>query len=173
MKTLMIYFRILDFDRHRVFAGGMKMNQGIKITSVLFVAALVCAGCKQAETTPQIAPIVTNAPVIAPPTNAPVAVTNAVPTAVLTPPQAKDHVGEDAIVRGEVFGVHITAKGDAFINVGAAYPDAPFTAVCFQGAIPADDLKKLDGKTVSFKGKIKDHNGKTEIILDSADQISE
>src|SRR5260221_7231745 len=150
----------------------MKMNQGIKITSVLFAAGLVCAGCKKEEAPAPPAPVVTNAPVVVPPTNAPVTATNPVSAAVLTPLQAKDHIGEEATVRGQVFGVHITAKGDAFINVGAAFPDQPFTAVCFQGAIPADDLKKLDCKTVSFKGKIKDHNGQTEIILDLAAQIS-
>jgi len=158
----------------------MNMIQGLKIVFALTFTGLLCTACQKEETAP--APATTNAPVVAAPvpTNAAVPAlttnvpaTNAVTTVVLTPQEAKAHIGEEATVRGEVFGVHITAKGDAFINVGAAYPDAPFTAVCFQGAIPADDLKKLEGKTVSFKGKIKEHNGSVEIILDSAEQIVE
>jgi hypothetical protein len=163
----------------------MKLMQGIKLAPMLFAAGLFCTGCTEKEsitppptvvTNAPVAPVVvptTPAPAVVAPTNVPVATTNPVSAEVLSPQQAKDHVGDEATVRGQVFGVHITAKGDAFINVGAAYPNQPFTAVCFQGAIPAEDLKKLDGKTISFKGKIKDHNGQPEIILDSADQISE
>ncbi len=76
-------------------------------------------------------------------------------------------------MRGKVYGVFLSKKGDVFISVGAAHPNAPFTVVCFQSAIPTDDLKKLNGKTVSFKGKIKEHAGTVEIILDTPDQISE
>src|SRR5260221_1888384 len=150
----------------------MKMNQGIKITSVLFAAGLVCAGCKKEEAPAPPAPVVTNAPVVVPPTNAPVTATNPVSAAVLTPLQAKDHIGEEATVRGQVFGVHITAKGDAFINVGAAFPDQPVTADCVQGAIPADDSKKLEGKTGSFQGEINGHNGPTHSIHHHAGQNS-
>jgi len=119
-------------------------------------------------------PIKTNSPAvipIQPPTNAVVAATNGV--AILTPLEAKQHAGETATVRGKVFGIHITAKGDAFINVGDAYPNAPFTAVCFHDNIPTNDLQKLDGKMVSFTGLIKDYNGQTEVVLDNASQISE
>jgi len=119
-------------------------------------------------------PVNTNPPAVIPiqsPTNAVVATTNGV--AILTPLEAKQHVGETATVRGKVFGIHISAKGDAFINVGAAYPDAPFTAVCFHGSIPTNDLQKLDGKMVSFTGPLKDYNGQTEVVLDNAGQIAE
>jgi len=125
-----------------------------------------------AATVPE--PVTTNPPAvipIQPPTNPVVASTNGL--TVLTPLEAKQHVGESATVRGKVFGIHVSAKGDVFINVGAAYPDAPFTAVCFQGAISTNDLQKLDGKMVSFTGLIKDYNGQTEIVLGKADQISE
>ena len=145
------------------------MNQEIKIVAALFVAGFVTFGCKKQEQAPPPVPVAP--PVV---TNAPAAgAAKPQEAAILTPEQAKDHIGEDAVVRGKVFGIHISKKGDAFINVGGAHPNAPFTAVCFQGAIPADDLKKLDGKTVSFKGKIKEYNGTVEIVLEAANQISE
>ena len=119
-------------------------------------------------------PIVTNAVAmipIQPPTNAaPVQVSS---TNVFTPLEARNHIGETVTVRGKVFGVHATAKGDVFINIGDVYPNAPFTAVCFGGAIPAEVLTNLDGKTVSFTGALKEYNGQTEVVLNKADQISQ
>ncbi len=159
------------------------MNNNIRnafnTAAAILAAGILLTACKPAEQ-PAAPPAPTNAPaaVIPPPaTNAPAkpavaAGTNA-PAGIITPEEAKNHIGETATVRGKIFGVHISQKGDAFINVGAAHPNAPFTAVCFGGAIPADDLKKFDGKTVSIKGTIKEFKGQPEIVLDSADQISE
>jgi hypothetical protein len=160
----------------------MKTIYGIKVVAGLLATVLICGGCNKETASPAAA--ITNEIPAAPPaidaqksavaSNAlAVVTTNTASVPVLSPEQAKAHVGEMATVRGKVFGVHETAKGDVFINIGGAFPNAPFTAVCFQGAIPAEDLKKLLNKTVSIKGKIKDHNGQIEIILDSADQIGE
>ena len=109
------------------------------------------------------------APILAPATNSqssnPVAA-----DIVLTPEEAKQHVGEIATVRGKVFGVSVSQKGDVFISIGAKRP-APFTAVCFKQAIPTDQLKALDGQTISVRGKIKDYNGQVETILEREEQI--
>ncbi|HKI69601.1 MAG TPA: hypothetical protein VKA67_08435 [Verrucomicrobiae bacterium] len=159
----------------------MKPKRILRITSMLFVAGLLGGGCSKEAAAPT-EPIVTNTPAPATPfpaTNtsiSPAPATNGAPqiaSTVLTPERAKNHIGEEATVRGKVFGMHVTQKGDVFINFGAAFPNQLFTAVCFQGAIPTADLKKLNGKTVSVKGKIKDYNGRIEIVLESADQISE
>lgn len=170
----------LDLAAQPALSVAMKMNRAFSLFSLSLVAGLICAGCKREEPAPAPAPtpppVVTNTP--PPAAVAPKAETPATPPAAAatgaafyTPEQAKDHVGEEATVRGKVFGVHITQKGDAFLNIGAAHPDAPFTAVCFAGAIPAETLNAFDGKTVSIKGKIKDYKGKVEIVLDKAEQI--
>jgi hypothetical protein len=108
----------------------------------------------------------------------PAAVTNASPVTnqlagadAIAPEEAKNHVGEVVTVRGKVFGVYVSQKGDVFINIGGKHPNAPFTAVCFQQAIPTEELKVLEGKTISVRGKIKDYNRQIEIVLETAEQI--
>ena len=134
---------------------------------------LLVASCKPKEAAHDI-PTTNNPPVIAAPANVPIS--NRVPAkpvataSVLTPHEAKDHVGEIATVRGKVFGVHVSQKGDVFLDLGGKRP-APFIAVCFQQAIPTDQLKALDGKIISVRGKIKDYNGQIEIILENEEQI--
>jgi len=160
----------------------MKMNREVQLFPLLLATSLILVGCKKEEPaptapTPPPAPAVTNTPPPAaepPKTETPAPPAAAAPASggIYTPEQAKDHVGEEATVRGKVFGVHVTQKGDVFMNIGAAHPEAPFTVVCFGGSIPAETLKAFDGKTVAIKGKIKDYKGKVEIVIDKAEQIS-
>lgn len=132
------------------------------------------AGCKPAPEPESPAPPTNQAAAAGAPANPPSTITPAAPVIkVIEPAEAKNYVGEKVTVKGKVFRVHETKKGDVFIDVGGKYPDAPFTAVCFQEAIPTEQLKALEGKTVSLTGKIKEYKGRVEIILDGADQISE
>lgn len=151
-----------------------RLRASILQNSGAFVGAvLLLAGCSPKETPPTVAatnnPPAPTAPILAPATNSqssnPVAA-----DIVLTPEEAKQHVGEIATVRGKVFGVSVSQKGDVFISIGAKRP-APFTAVCFKQAIPTDQLKALDGQTISVRGKIKDYNGQVETILEREEQI--
>jgi hypothetical protein len=148
------------------------MNASIlpkRFLALTFSGALMFfAGCqKQEQPAAPAAPVVTNTPE----TNA--ASTNETSSAVITPQDARNHIGETVTVRGKVDRVYVSQKGDVFIDIGGKRPNAPFTAVCFQQAIPSADLQKFEGKVVSVKGKIKEYNGKVEIVLQTADQISE
>ena len=96
---------------------------------------------------------------------------------IYMPVEAILHVGEEVTVCGKVYGVKFIGKGNGptFINVGAPYPESPFTAVIF-----AADRKKfsyrpeqaLDGKTICVTGTVKKYKGKAEIIVNTETQIS-
>ena len=144
------------------------------LNSGAFAAAVsLLASCTPKETPPTA--LATNSPpaIAAPAVSAATNLATTNPVAVdllLTPEEAKQHVGEIATVRGKVYGVSVSQKGDVFISIGTKRP-APFTAVCFKQAIATDQLKALDGQTISVRGKIKDYNGQIEIILEREEQI--
>jgi DNA/RNA endonuclease YhcR with UshA esterase domain len=144
--------------------------------SLMLGAALVfVASCKPAEKT-TIAPVTNNPPPVAPAvTNQAVATNAAVAPAMsdkpIAPEEARNHIGETVTVKGKISDVHVTQKGDVFINFGGKFPNVTFTAVSFQGAIPAEQLTPLNGKTISVSGKIKEYNGQVEIVLESPEQI--
>lgn len=149
----------------------------VRHLSLLSLVAFLAA-CKPTEpkestpTSPSAPPPVATAPAT---NDASAATTTPAPSAdgALTPEDARNHVGEVATVRGKVYRVHVSQKGDTFIDIGGARPNAPFTAVAFAGSIPADQLQQLDGKVISVKGKIKEYQGKVEIVLTSAAQLGE
>jgi hypothetical protein len=76
--------------------------------------------------------------------------------AIITWDQAKDHVGQAAVVTGPVVGTHDLGGGAAVLNVGKDYPDrGRFTVY-----IPAEKRKGVpdnlyEGKTITVDGKIK------------------
>jgi hypothetical protein len=144
---------------------------------VLITGVFLIASCKPAEETKPAPPpaTATNPPPVGVPVTpeevngAPTPTNTAAP---ITPAQAREHIGDQATVRGEVSDVHVTQKGDVFLNFGGKHPNAVFTAVCFKSALPSEELTALKGQTISVSGKIKEYNGQVEIILNSADQIS-
>ena len=86
--------------------------------------------------------------------------------------EAKTHVGQTATVVGPVSGIHVTAKGDAFINLGPEYPDQDFTVVVFADDVPKfEALEGLRGRTVAVTGAIKEYRGKPEIVLKDPAQL--
>ena len=92
-------------------------------TLALSAALFVLTGCEkeQPPTPVQPAPTITNAP--APTTNLP---TLEMPTApkptgdFITPEAAKNHIDQFRTVRGKVYGVHVSQKGDVFMDIGGA-----------------------------------------------------
>ena len=89
--------------------------------------------------------------------------------------EAKDHIGEDASVRGLVEQVSFSKKGNAFLNFGGRYPQQVFT-----GFVPAQSvaavggqefLESLSGNPITVTGKIELYKGRPEIVISSSAQI--
>jgi hypothetical protein len=93
----------------------------------------------------------------------------------ILPQEAKDHVGENASVRGLVEQVSFSHKGHAFLNFGGWYPRHVFT-----GFIRAEDVDRIGGQTflralvggpVTVSGRIQLYRGKPEIAISALGQI--
>lgn len=95
--------------------------------------------------------------------------------ATLSAADAKNHIGEQATVCGQVASER-TATGSrgepTFINLGAAYPNQIFTILIWGenrssvGALPSD------GERVCASGKIQEYRGVPEIVVRSKAQLS-
>ncbi len=148
-----------------------RLGSFLALTGALFLVA----SCKPKEqtdnTSPASPPVISATATNEAATNE--AVTNASPVdpSAISPEEARNHVGQMATVRGKVDRVHVSQKGDVFIDMGGKHPNAAFTAVCFKQAIPTEQLERLSGKIISVKGKIREYNGKVEIILEKPEQI--
>ena len=58
------------------------------------------------------------------------------------------------------------------LNFEEGYPNAPFTGVIFQrDTNKFSDLPKLTGQSVGLTGKVKEYQGKPEIILTNTAQL--
>jgi DNA/RNA endonuclease YhcR with UshA esterase domain len=124
--------------------------------NVLSSLALLAATCGTllAEDTP------TNAP--AKGTNAPVKITAA---------EAKNHIGDEAIVTGVVAEVN-KAEKLVRLNLDQPFPKQPITAVVFSTRTNAfGDLEKLKGKKVEVTGKIAAYRDRPQIVLTETNQF--
>jgi hypothetical protein len=86
---------------------------------------------------------------------------------------AKNHIGESAVVAGTVSEIHVTRKGTVLIDMDGSFPTEQFTAVWLAPGAPVAQIQNFDGKTISVKGTIQEYRGRPEIILTSMSQIAE
>lgn len=105
-------------------------------------------------------------------------VTEAKPTGKGGPIPATEvskHIGENGTVCGKVYGgKFLGPKGPTFINMGAPYPQSPFTVVIFNADRANFSYKPedyLDGKEICVTGLIKEYKGKAEIVVTKEAQI--
>ena len=87
-----------------------------------------------------------------------------------TTDEAKNHVGETAMVKGKVFDVFTTKSGTVLINFDNKFPNQTFTAVVKDG-VTLDISAIKAGVTLTVSGEIKSFKEKPEIILETQDQI--
>ena len=93
---------------------------------------------------------------------------------VIKDAEAIQYVGKEAEVRGRVVSVTTSPLGTTFINFGGEYPKQRFAGFIAAGSPMAADqrLTMIQGKTVSITGTIRLRDGKPEIEIVSADQIT-
>lgn len=91
--------------------------------------------------------------------------------------EAHEMIGEEAIVCGVVMQV-ATPKGirgnPTYINMGARYPNHPFTVVIWgQDAMkfPMGTLKSFEGKEIAVTGLVEEYRGKPQIVVKEVEQI--
>lgn len=90
-----------------------------------------------------------------------------------TAEEAAKHIGETATVSGKVEDAHQSQGGPAFLNIGGRHPNETFTIFISAGDSSAfKDVKEYVGKTVSITGKIKDHQGKPEIMAKTPSDLT-
>jgi DNA/RNA endonuclease YhcR with UshA esterase domain len=94
----------------------------------------------------------------------------------VTASEAKEHVGEVAMVCGEVVSTHYAAstKGQpTFLNLDKPYPNTVFTVLIWGSnrskfGTPENEYKE---KRVCVTGKITEYRGGAEIVADNPGQI--
>ncbi|HMG13961.1 MAG TPA: S1/P1 nuclease [Saprospiraceae bacterium] len=92
-------------------------------------------------------------------------------TIEISPKDAIIHIGEIVKVCGLVYGGKAFAK-ITLINMGAAYPDSPFSIAIFDKNIfKYKPEEYLNEKTICVTGLLKLYNGKAEIVVSDERQI--
>jgi hypothetical protein len=93
---------------------------------------------------------------------------------VIKDSEAIQYVGKEAEVRGRVVSVTTSPLGTTFINFGGEYPNQTFAGYIAVGStITADRrLTIIQGKTIGITGTIQLRDGKPEVEIVSADQIT-
>jgi hypothetical protein len=93
---------------------------------------------------------------------------------VIKDSEAIQYVGKEAEVRGRVASVTTSPLGTTFINFGGEYPNQRCAGFIAAGSPMAADqrLTMIQGKTISITGTIRLRDGKPEIEIVSADQIT-
>jgi len=93
---------------------------------------------------------------------------------VIKDSEAMEYVGKEVEVQGRVASVTTSPFGTTFINFGGEYPNQRFAGFIAAGSAIADDqrLTMIQGKTISITGIVRLHDGKPEIEIVSADQIT-
>jgi hypothetical protein len=144
------------------YSGRVADNQYLQRNKAVVTLQLLRAGIRLAQ--------VLNAIFVA----RPVAAAD-VPASAFTPEQAVKHFGAVATVCGKVYGGQFVKRtGMTFIDLGAAYPQSPFSVVI--------ELKNRDrfkeppehaynGQNICVTGVIRANEGKAVIFVSDAEQI--
>lgn len=86
--------------------------------------------------------------------------------------EALKHIGDTVCVAGKVRTVTESPNGAWFLNFCDDYRECPFTVVAFARDMrDAGDVRFLAGKEVEVHGKVREYQGRAEIILRDRRQL--
>jgi hypothetical protein len=89
-----------------------------------------------------------------------------------TPVEAAKHIGENAQVTGTVKRVNQSEGGSIFLDMGAKYPNNPFTVFIPRSAADKfPNFRKYDGFIITVSGEIQEYKHKAEIVVTDPSQI--
>jgi RecJ-like exonuclease len=93
---------------------------------------------------------------------------------VIKDAEAIQYVGKEVEVRGQVISVTKSPLGTTFISFGGEYPNQKFAGFIAAGSpmVTNQRLTMIQGKTISITGTIRLRDGKPEIEIVSANQIT-
>jgi len=88
--------------------------------------------------------------------------------------EALKHVGKTNCVTGTVVRVEEGNNGVTFLDFCVDYHSCPFTVVVFRGdRRSVGDVRQLQGRTISIKGRIEEYDERAEIILRHPQQLGD
>ena len=87
--------------------------------------------------------------------------------------EAKQHIGEIRCVTGKVVRVKQGNRGVHFLDFCEEYRTCPFTVVIFAGDLRnVGNVRRLQGTVVEVHGPVKMYDGRAEIVLKQARQLT-
>ena len=87
--------------------------------------------------------------------------------------EAPDHIGETRCISGKIFDVQEGARGIHYLDFCEDYEKCPFVVVVFAGDLRhVGDVRELKGKVIEVHGPVKLYDGRAEIVLREARQLS-
>ena len=110
-------------------------------------------------------------------TTTPEIVTKVQKDKMITAAEAANHIGETITVCDKVYGtkyLESSATQPTFLNLGAAYPNSPFTVVIYGNDRPNFKEKPeiyYDNKNVCVTSLIKEYKGKPEMVIGKENEI--
>jgi micrococcal nuclease len=97
----------------------------------------------------------------------------------ISPEDAINHIGQQATVCGNVSSTHFSSRSKGqptFINLNRPYPSQIFTVLIWgsdRNKFPGAPENYYSNKRICVSGKIQQYKGAPEIVVKSANQISE
>ena len=88
--------------------------------------------------------------------------------------EAQKHVGKTYCVNGTVVRVEEGNNGVTFLDFCADYRSCPFTVIVFPGDRKnVGDIRQLQGRQITIKGRIDEYDERAEIILRHPQQLGD